>query len=435
MIDSILTLKEDSYGKMNFGQKKKNYDLMNILKNRNIAIASTSSLEPNPEAEKVRDTILAKSRKFYSNNKRLLNNLVTAKIASIMKKGEWEDMIGDEDHKIRTIIQNYISRFEIFKTTFVSANRQLTEEIKLFLRDNLQKFMREKLEAKSRDSFLQEMKEMAMSIEELIVDKKNLKKSVESLNKEISDLEMKRLEMIKQIELMKNEIEELNKIRTRRSGMVKSPKNSGKSRNKLENIDHLHITPNLRLRGRGVGFDIIEYSKAKSQLGSNLINPIVVIKAKIANIKEEIGPLQLQIEELERKAEIKKHLLNQCRTLALANTQILLSSPDILLDIDFNIIECIMNKYRLMESCLNDQIGGDFTNPEKNYLINCSKLELKWREFKIQKKNSKNFSRRGTSLGNYRSDLIYPSPEKTKVNLKKTLIFNRKSQIQENSSV
>lgn len=229
MMNSIMDVEEDSYGIQNIGGHKKGYDILRVLKNRDV-IASTSSLDPdNDESEKIRQTVIAKSRKFYANNKKLLKSLVVSKVASIMKKGEWESMIGDEEHKLRTVVQNYISRFEIFKTTFVSANKKLLEDIKIYLRDNLQKFMRDKIESKSRDTFLQEMKEMALSIEMLILDQKNLK-NIKDFSKKIEELELKRLGLVKQLEELKSELEKLQSIRTRGSHVLgsKTPRNKGK---------------------------------------------------------------------------------------------------------------------------------------------------------------------------------------------------------------
>lgn len=197
-------------------------------------------------------------------------------------------------------------------------------------------------------------------------------------------------------------------------------------------------------RNRSRNLDVVEYTKSKAMLGSNLINPTVVLKAKIANIKEDIAPIYIQIEELERKMSVKKHLLNQCRTLALANTQILLSNPDILYDIDFDIVECIISKFRLEEGCSNDQIGGNFTTPEKNYIINCAKLEMKWKEMRQEKLENNPFGRLGTFRGVYKSDLIYPSPAQTKVKILLTSKNRKKitiklsletSQIQKTSSI
>lgn len=425
MIDSILGPKEDSYGlRSKISNKRKNYDLLNLLKNRNIASSSQTLEHDDDESEKIRQAVVANSRKFYSNNKKLLKNLVVSKIANLKKKKEWESMVGEEDHKIRTVIQSYISRFEIFKTTFISAKKELLDEVKLYLRDNLQKFMRKKIEKKSRENFLQEMREMANSISVLISDEKKLKLNIKNLSEGVRKLELKKMELVKTMEKMKKELKNLKMIHSRNSAMfgLRTPRN----KNKISNIgNRMSLFPESTIRSRSkIGFDVIEYSKSKSKFGSNLINPSIVIKAKMENLKEEIKPIYLQIDELERKISIKTHLLNQCRTLALANIQILLSGPDIIFEIRFDIVKCIMGKYKLGENCTNDQIGGDFTLAEKQYLINCAKLELKWEDYRNEKRKN-GFGRSATVRGVYKSDLIYPSPELTRVNFFK--IFHQEN--------
>lgn len=78
--------------------------------------------------------------------------------------------------------------------------------------------------------------------------------------------------------------------------------------------------------------------------------------------------------------------------------------------------KCIINKIRLGESVYPIQIKGDFIDPEKNYLIDASKIQMMWKGVHAYLIKKRKLSRtlKGNH-GNFRSEFIYPSKEESVV--------------------
>jgi hypothetical protein len=164
-------------------------------------------------------------------------------------------------------------------------------------------------------------------------------------------------------------------------------------------------------------FDVVEYSKFKGKIGSNLINPIAVLQAKIKNLKEPLPNMDFELKQLANMVAMIEHQKSQCRTLGLKNISFFLRNPEILKEIDFQLERLIIGKFKFDEVCYPAHLGGEFSLAEKRYLIVMAKIKIKWDEVKRGELGDEENLGRRTEVGKSQgySSLAYPSKNDIKV--------------------
>ena len=368
---------------------------------------------------------LAETKTAFLNNQEVIKRLVTYKTTKEIISGKLDkEPFFDANRKhstkngVKKLAQEAIPRFTSLNESLFKMKKDFVSEINTFVRENLGAYLKES-QNKGRENirklFLAEMKKKANELDLLIRD--FMKKERDIHEYELRIISEYKIKTLRQKEF-KQEIEAIRNLGRRYKEQKKSaPYLFSKYFNRSRSNLNLDVT------------ELVTVEKPK---GANIVNPLLLMKARIKNLKDLSVSIVIKIRKLEERLKKMQQKRDQCKCLIKSIIGFLLKNPEKTVEFGLSLKKVILMKMKVGEAVEVKDLGGEFTLPEKQFIIEMAKLEKRWNEekAKIRKEKLKMKKNRSMDLlyspgrggdqqnkswNIYSSNLIYPSRKDTKV--------------------
>lgn len=298
-----------------------------------------------------------KKKKDYYHNLEILKTYLISKIS--LEK--------DISHKeLSQLLTESIKKFRVLQYTFLRIDSTLVKEILTYVNEVRKIFLKreeklnEQLKPKEEENpKLRDVKKLKSESKRLLSAYYKNEQEIAIIKESVDLIFGKRLEVLIRANKLKEEIY--------RSEIIM------KKRKSYEMMDNIR-------RKRGINEDVLEYLKEKSHITNSTINPIHVLKARLLgeqkSLEHATKEFGIEYQKLEKLKEKKQYI----RSSLAININLLVKCPDFLKSSDITIQECIILVLKAGIEFFPKSIGGDYTNPEKEFIVQSAKLNLKYKK-------------------------------------------------------
>jgi len=121
--------------------------------------------------------------------------------------------------------------------------------------------------------------------------------------------------------------------------------------------------------------DIFEEARKRTLMGS-MINHADIILATMSNLQETLNSINTSIEQKDKEVQAKKIQRDLLLDELIARLDYLLRNPEMISEVGLTISKVLTFKFKIGSVPGIELIGGDFSKPEKKYLIDLTKLKI-----------------------------------------------------------
>lgn len=266
-----------------------------------------------------------------------------------------------EKSKIKYIVNGYLKNFKNLRSNFVANDPKLIRELYNYSEENKMR-LRELNMGDMKKLVFNEIQNQANSLDKFmkqwIILTNNIKEAFTELNNNCRE----KISLVKQIKVFEESIKKLEKRPQDRLALEMKRKFVSQK----TQIDIEIAAPNLRRMNseiiRGAG-----------------INSLEVLKVGLDNLKtREIPHINKRIGASKEKINSMKKSKKKMKTKIFFSLEYLLLQPEFVKKLGFRMIDCIRNVIVIGEEVTTDMIGGFFSIPEKEFMIEKGKLEAEY---------------------------------------------------------
>lgn len=279
-----------------------------------------------------------RSKMYYSNNKQLLEGIIARKLTKkklqeAREAKEYDIFNEQKVHrlattesqnlrnelkkgKIHNLTQSYLQNFNSLKSTFSavpppsfydSISKHIEENLKFYTKEYNQELTdEEKKYGHARLRRFREIFKSSIDFEKFVKEYESKENEIKDYKNKIKDTEREEMNLLIKRGKMQEEVNRLEGV-TKQSRKSVAPV---MGRN-LKNVKGRRVSKMAFSRiSRGRNFDVVEYAANRGLFGSNLINPLFVIKAQLANLDKPMNNAKKVLEHYKEKLNIIKNQKN-----------------------------------------------------------------------------------------------------------------------------
>ena len=263
--------------------------------------------------------------------------------------------------RVKTLAQECIAKFTNLKTTFFISNPTYLKELTQKIMES--HLIKEKNIVSIKNTYEEDKKYHEIrKIRRFHSDSLKIYETLTRIKKQAKSQKERIINIV--IDL-KNLIKELNK---KRRELIEI-KNEQKKKD--ENFDYKQKFG----RQRGKNIDVLEYNRPSRILATPLINPVHIKIAEINEMKEEQRKLEQEIEEEMGRYDEVVEKVGVVKAELSSKLEYMLKKPAALEAAGFRLKDIIRFFIKLGVDLRISMLGGNFTEPEKRYLIESAKAE------------------------------------------------------------
>jgi DNA-directed RNA polymerase subunit N (RpoN/RPB10) len=316
------------------------------------------------------------------------------------KLSEEKNLVDYSTSELHDLAKEFVPNFETLKNSFGKFDKNFLKDLKKFVGENLSRTEHAKESAyEQKKRFIREVRKQASKQKVLLSDYQQFKLKTHNLKEKIKKLIEEKVEKNKNLQELEKSLKLLIQEQKRRRSHLKTKKSSSKKA-KGKHQESPFSPKNINLdvpggagtpRARALGSIFLIPGRLRkgrrSARRSAIENPKTVMMLKINTQKEEIQAIGIEVENCGRVLRDLKMKRIQCKAMLLKTVGFLLKYPDFVHELGLRIQDSVRTKMVVDEQVLPCQIGGEFTEPEKEYLIQSTLAEMKWEKAKEHHEN------------------------------------------------